>query len=806
MPNLPNWLDRLGPSAQLWLTTASEQARRLGAKAQVLGQRAWLRARSADRRYVLGGAGLVTALFLAVAIDTIAGSPSAAEIRAMGHMPTATVVFDRHDKAAFTVFQERRHEIPLAAISPNVVNAVLAIEDQRFYKHRGIDIWRIAGSVWANVRSGEFDQGGSTITQQLARLSFLTPDKKIRRKLKEIYLALRIEQIYSKDEILEMYLNKVYFGAGLHGVEAAARGYFNKSASDLPVDEASLVAGLIQSPSAYNPAVHPERATNRRAIVLNQMAGAEMISADTAREMAAKPLSLVDDEKDGAGAWFKQAVTRELVALFGWERVSESGLRVYTTLDPVAQAAAEKSLTEGLTRIEERSTFRHPARSKMAKPARGTAPAYLQGALVAIDPTTGEVRALVGGRDFADSQFDRVSQSSRQSGSAFKPFVYAAALELGYSPATMITGLDEPIQTPQGPWLPDDGHNAAEALTMRAALRNSSNRAAAQMLQTIGIKPAVDQAHKLGLEAPPVPSMVLGSGEVTLMALTAAYGAFADAGTLHAPRLIRRVEDADGVVLMATEDKPVQVLSAQTAYQMAGMLADVIDRGTGNPVRAAGFRQPAAGKTGTTNDYRDAWFVGFTPELVTGVWVGFDQPKTIVPGGYASELAVPIWGTFMRDATGGARGRWLSRPSDLVAVEICQESGLLPNGACRRVRRVNNAGDETVGSTVAVEYFRRGKEPHERCPLHDFSLFRGVQTASFDASEFPQSALVGPLASPAERTSGDDAAAATVAAGETTETKPEEPKKRGFWSRVRGAFGGGNNDQNRRPATSGGAR
>ena len=610
----------------------------------------------------------------------------------MGHMPTATVVFDRHDKAAFTVFEERRHEVPLAAISPNVINAVLAIEDQRFYRHRGIDLWRIGGSVWANVRSGEYDQGGSTITQQLARLSFLTPDKKVRRKLKEIYLALRIEQIYSKDEILEMYLNKVYFGSGLHGVEAAARGYFDKSATDLAIDEASLVAGLIQAPSAYDPGQHPERALKRRAVVLNQMVGAGMISAEAAHEMSARPLTLSDDDKDGAGAWFKQAVTRELVALFGWERVSESGLRVYTTLDPLAQKAAEQALAEGLTRIEKSSRFRHPARDEMAKPPRGSAPEYLQGALVSIDPASGEVRALVGGRDFADSQFDRVSQASRQSGSAFKPFVYAAALELGYSPATMITGLDQPIATPEGPWLPDDGHNVAEALTVRAALRNSSNRAAAQMLQTIGIQPAVDQAKKFGLEAPPVPSLVLGSGEVTLMALTAAYGAFADAGTLHAPRLIRRVEDADGVVLMETHDTPVQVLSAQTAYQMAGMLADVIDRGTGNPVRQAGFRQRAAGKTGTTNDYRDAWFVGFTPDLVTGVWVGFDQPKTIVPGGYASELAVPIWGTFMRDATAGSPSRWLNRPSDLVAIEICQDSGLLPNGACSRVRRVSSLG------------------------------------------------------------------------------------------------------------------
>jgi len=285
------------------------------------------------------------------------------------------------------------------------------------------------------------------------------------------------------------------------------------------------------------------------------------------------------------------------------------------------------------------------------------------------------------------------------------------------------------------------------------------------------------------------------------MALTAAYGVFADGGNLHAPRLIRRVEDASGTVLMSTEDDGHQVVSEQTAFQMAAMLADVIDRGTGASARQAGFRQPAAGKTGTTNDYRDAWFVGFTPDLVAGVWVGFDQPKTIVRGGYASELAVPIWGAFMRDATAGTEGRWIDRPSDVVGVEICQESGLLPNGACRRVRRVGADGEEGVRSTVAVEYFRRGHQPREDCPLHDFNWLRTVQTASFDPDDFPTSAVVGAVP---PRATSDEPAAAT--ADDVVAPKVEEPEgeqRRGFWSRVAGAFRGGDRDRdrdrNRRP-------
>lgn len=786
---------RTAPTLPPWFEQAGALGRRLWSATQRRALHLWQRARQVDRRYVAGGAGLVAAVTLAVAIDVVVGSPGAEEIRNMGHMPTATAVFDRHDKPAFTIFQERRHEVPLAALSPNLVNAVLAIEDQRFHKHGGLDVWRIAGSVLANIRSGELAQGGSTITQQLARQSFLTLDKKIRRKLKEAYLALRIEQVYSKDEILEMYLNKVYFGSGLYGAEAAALGYLGKSASNLTLDEAALIAGLIQSPSAYDPHRHLDRAVARRTTVLNQLVVAGHIDEATARQLAETPVKLTSRTPDATGAWFKQAVTRELVDEFGWERVSQSGLRVYTTLDPAAQKAAEEALTEGLARIEKRSTFRHRSRENVAKPEGDAAPDYLQGALVALDPQTGEVRALVGGRDFADSQFDRVSQARRQSGSAFKPFVYAAALEQGYSPATMITGLNEPIQTPQGPWLPADGHNEGTAMTVRAALRNSSNRAAAQMLQTIGIQPAVDQARRLGLEAPPVPSLVLGSGEVTLMSLTAAYGAFADQGELHTPRLIRRVEDENGVVLMQSHDEPVRVVSPQTAFQMAAMLADVVDRGTGASVRQAGFTQRAAGKTGTTNEYRDAWFVGFTPDLVAGVWVGFDQPRTIVPGGYASELAVPIWGAFMRDATAGTRSRWIDRPADVVAVEICQESGLLPNAACRRVKRTNSSGQESEASTIAVEYFRRGTEPHDECPLHNSSWLRGVQTVSFDPADFPAATVVGTL--PADAAPAANAPA--VAAATEEAVQPAEQPKRGFWSRVAGAFKGGGNRERERP-------
>ncbi len=292
-----------------------------------------------------------------------------------------------------------------------------------------------------------------------------------------------------------------------------------------------------------------------------------------------------------------------------------------------------------------------------------------------------------------------------------------------------------------------------QALTFRTALRTSSNRAAAQILQTIGVSNAVEYARRVGFEAPAVPSMVLGTGDVTLLSLTRAYAVFANGGLLQEPWMIRRVEDAHGKQLLASHGESRRVISEQTAFQVTSMLSDVVDRGTGWQARNVGFRLPAAGKTGTTNEYRDAWFVGYTPDLVAGVWVGFDRPRTIVPGGYAGDLAVPIWGTFMRDATAGSKSRPFTRPQGLVAVEICQDSGLVPVAACYHARRVTKNGETRETSAVAHEYFRRGTEPAGTCPIHDYSWFGNVRTAMFDPSDFRSSSTAGALLKPAPRSS-----------------------------------------------------
>jgi penicillin-binding protein 1A len=629
-------------------------------------------------------------------------------------MPVSTLVYDMKDRPVFNIFTEHRMLVDLNEISPYMLHAVLAIEDERFFKHNGIDPWRIGGAAVANLKQGQIVQGGSTITQQLARKTFLNDGKtaweKWFRKAREVVLAVRLETAFSKDEILTMYLNRIYFGRGYYGIEAAAQGYFDKKASALTLDEAALLAGLIQAPSAYAPPANLDRALARRAVVLKRMQAIGAITEGQAtRALAAKVRLRRGLGQPRFGEYFRNRIAQELIDRFGEDMVWNGGLRVYTTVDPVMQRAAERSLTAGLTQIERRAGFRGPKLESDEALANGRT-AYLQGAFVALDPRNGHVRALVGGRDFDDSTFDRAIESQRQAGSAYKPFVFAAAIEAGAGPSTLITGINEATRVAGVDWRPDNARDSvgADVMTMREALRSSNNRAAVRVLKTVGISNAVGAAVKLGLTAPPpVPSLVLGSGEVSLLSMTSAYGAFANSGKVHTPVFVRRVETAQGEVLWQDVPQSHQALSPTTAFLMADMLADVIDRGTASRARSDGFLLPAGGKTGTTNEYRDAWFVGFTPSLVAGVWAGFDEPRPVAPNGYAAGLVVPIWSSFMRTATAGSKGTWLKTPADVVQVEVCMRSGLRPTEGC-----------SMEGQPVRYEYFRRGTEPHGYCELH----------------------------------------------------------------------------------------
>jgi penicillin-binding protein 1A len=680
--------------------------------------------------------GVLSAFFIAGVLPVICGLwifvalamelPARGDVRRIAKMEQATTVFDHRDQGVFTIFREQRDEVPLAEISPNMVQALLAIEDQRFRDHRGFDTYRIFSAAFANIRRRRAAQGASTITQQLARQAFLKPEKTLKRKVQEVILAGRIEQMYTKEQILELYLNRVYFGDGRYGIEAASRGYFGKHASELTVAEAATLAGLVKSPSSLAPTTNLEKATARRNVVLQAMHAAGAIDDAALQQARATPIKLSTakemTEDEDHGQYFKEQVRRELIERFGWQQVYQGGLRVYTTLDMAMQQAAEAVVKESLQSLTDRRlkvTQKKTTKAVKDQPDAVKEEPPLQAAMVVLDPQTGAVRAMIGGRDFNESRFNRAVQAKRQPGSAFKPFVYAAALETGFTPSTVIDHLDDPVFTGQGAWTPEDEHSSGSAMTLRTGLRTSSNRAAVRLLQKIGIPRAVQYAKTMGVgDVPSVPSLALGSGEVTLEAMTAAYAAFANHGRVPKPILIRRVEDHDGRVLFDDQPSATRAISEPTAFLMSTMLADVVNAGTAAGARQLGFTLPAAGKTGTTNDFKDAWFIGYTPKLVAGVWVGFDQAKTILPRGFASEVAVPIWAKFMKIATRDDKPVWFDPPRGIVTAKVCRLSGLLASDECNSVETIGNDGQTSRRSMVYTEYFSAGTEPTAVCAMH----------------------------------------------------------------------------------------
>jgi penicillin-binding protein 1A len=727
------------------------------------------RARDFARRRpnaVRSGAALVVALFvfsLWFLYQVLAGLPGRDELRQLKETAEGTTIYDMNGQPVFSIPTQYRVEVPLSRISPRLRQAIIAVEDARFYQHDGMDAIRVVGALFNNLRQGRPAEGASTITQQLARISFLSRDKTLRRKLREAILAQRIEHLFTKDDILEIYLNKVYFGDGLYGAEAAARGYFGKSASELTLAEAAMLAGIVRAPSASNPTVDMARAIARRNVVLKLMRDHHFINRAERNTAMGARVTLRDDLRGGhpSGLHFKEVVNRQLLDRFGRDAIYTQRLRVYTTIDPDMQKAAEAAVVEAIAAIETR------IRRKNVLP--------LQASLLALDPASGEVRAIVGGRDPAHAGFHRAIQAKRQPGSAFKPFIYAAALESGYSPATVVERLNDPVNTFQGAWLPEDEHSTADSMTLRAALRTSSNRAAVRMIENVGIERTVSYAGELGVGTlPTVPSVALGSGEVSLASLTAAYGAFAREGIVRDPVFIRRVEDHDGRVLMQADPRPRRVISEETAFLMTTMLADVIESGTAISARSVGFTLPAAGKTGTTNKFVDAWFVGFTPKLLAGVWVGFDQPHTIVKNGFAGQLAVPLWARFMMRATQGDPPLWFNPPADIVGVEVCRLSGQLPSEGCRHAPSISPTGELSYKSMVYSDYFMRGREPLATCLMHQ-TLYEPYPEPYFSVSAFDGYEPLFPAApvfAPPVPTSGIDAVATSGIAPRRAELPP----------------------------------
>ena len=612
---------------------------------------------------------------------------------------------------------ERRTLIRLDQIPKHVRDAVVMTEDRRFYRHDGIDYYRIFGSALANLRARRYAQGFSTITMQLARNVFsdrISREKALFRKLKESRVARAIEQRYSKDKILELYLNQVYLGNGAYGVETAAQRYFGKSIRDVSVAEAAMLAGLLKGPERYNPRRFADRAILRRNTVLEIMRREGVITNEDASLAKAFPLQLAQRTESGDVApYFLEWVRAQLLEHFG-DRLYDEGLKVYTSLDVDMQGAAERALENQLKAIEagRHGPYKHltyeayTARSAEGGETGAANSPYLQAAFVAVDPRTGAVRAMVGGRDFGDSKFNRSVQALRQPGSTFKPVVYATAIHEGFSPAQVVD--DSPISLDQlsgEAWTPQNyDMKFMGPLPLRKALYMSRNLAAIRTGLAVGPEAVISMARRFGITTPipPYPSVFIGSADVYPVEMIGAYSVFANLGLRTRPHAIIKVENADGKVVWQPQVEREAVLSPEESWLMVSMMKDVVVRGTAARIWGSGFHVPAGGKTGTTNDGSDVWFIGYTADLVAGVWMGFDRPTKIKANAQGGELAAPAWTAFMTEVyrRKPQPPDW-PRPDGVTVREIDAITGRLATSAC-------------IGNLV-TEFFVAGTEPTYTC-------------------------------------------------------------------------------------------
>ena len=665
-----------------------------------------------------------------------------------GRCPSASALADYEPRQTSKLFAadgrfiaelglERRTLVKLSDIPPLVRQAFITVEDKRFYRHSGVDWYRVPGAFIADVRNRSFSEGFSTITMQLARNIFperISREKTLVRKLKEAKVARAIEQLYPKDKILELYLNQIYLGNGAYGVETAAQRYFGKPVKDLNLPEAAMLAALPKGPERYNPRMFKDRAIQRRNTVLGLMRDAGVINAAEASEAQAYPLRLATRVESGEVApYFVEWIRQQLDDKFG-KQLYEQGLKVYTTLDLDLQSAAERALARQLGQIEAGRYGVYPHRSYDQYMARATGndesnndvSPYLQGAFIAMDPHTGAVRALVGGRDFDDSKFDRAVQAVRQPGSTFKPIVYADAIQNGRPLSYLLD--DSPLTVQVGPnniWTPKNYEGDYEGrIPLRRALYQSRNVPTIRLGLELGTQSVIDEARKFGLTTPipGYPSIIIGAADVYPIEMVAAYTAFATLGTRAEPIAISKVEDQDGNTLWEPQPVTVPVLSPEEAWLMVSVMKDVVQRGTAAGSVGSVFRYPAGGKTGTTNDGTDVWFIGYTSDLVAGVWMGFDKPQKIKGNAQGGILAAPAWSSFMNEVY---RRRPAPRdwpmPADIVTRQIDVTTNMLATQYC-------------PPSVVANEFYIPGTDPIQPCDVH---VAPGLYPDTSGASAYP---------------------------------------------------------------------
>ncbi len=746
---------------------------------------------------VILGSGILFGGFFALT----KGVPQLEEIK--GYVPVnGTSVYADDDTLIGEFRVEKGAYVPIEKIPESVIRAVVSVEDSRFWMHKGLDYIAIIRALTKDIRAGRIKEGASTITQQLAKVVFLSPERTIVRKLKEATLAYRLEKHLTKEEIMELYLNKIYFGHGAYGIEAAARAHFGKSVSDLTLAESALLCGLVKAPSRYSPYVNLDKAKQRQHIVLRRMHELNYITEEQAEKAYEEPLYLSSTRHEKFKPdYFLEYIRSYLENTYDAEMIYKGGMKVYTTLNRNIQVAARGALKKGLLELDKRQGFRGPLGHKdidvneelqekehfqkiemrkgdlhtatvlkvssneatvkargilgkltakdtkwarkvvdakgnlikkhsklklntILKPGdvitvmvtglSGKIPEFkleqepvVQGAVVSIEPSTGYIRAIVGGYDFKKSEFNRAVYAKRQAGSAFKPFVFAAAMEHGFTPASII--VDEPLlfeSKEYGEWTPENYDEKYHGATrLRDALVHSRNIVTIRLLEEVGIGNVINFSRAVGIKGPFPQDLTLGLGSMstTPLELTAAFCVFAQGGARTEPIAIKYILDQQGNVLENNRPRPQQVISPEAAYLATSMLEDAVKHGTGWRAKALG--KPAAGKTGTTNDYVDAWFIGYTPELSSGVWVGYDNVRTLGKKETGSRAAAPIWVSFMKEAleeispfNGKADKKHKKRfsiPAGVVTAVIDPLTGLLATGESGKM----------------VEFFKEGTVP-----------------------------------------------------------------------------------------------
>ena len=612
-------------------------------------------------------------LFAAVACGSIVGLflvmiRDLPQIRSLETFkPSAiTRIYSADDELLAELYKKKRDPVPLKQIPKYLQKAVITVEDRQFYTHSGIDLKGITRAIIADIRAGGFVQGASTITQQLSKTLFLSPQKTLQRKLKEALLSLQLERRYTKDEILALYLNQIYLGSGAYGVESAAQIFFGKSVSMLDLAECAMIAAMPKAPSTYSPLNNPELAVIRRNIVLKQMWATGAIETTLYQTACAKPFVAVKHKTTSGAPYFVDTVKKILEKKIGPARLYTGGLTVYTTLSAKLQSTSNQAIGHGIETLEHR---------RKKDPALKQKP---QASLIAIDVRTGGILAMSGGNDYSKSPFNRATAAHRQSGSAFKPILYALAIEQGFNQASLI--LDAPVSFPGAtknkPWQPENFSKRFQGeITLRKALTHSKNIPAVRLIDQLGISSVIDFAKKLGIDSrlSPYLSLALGTSETNLTELTAAYAVFANQGIYTPPYCIINVLDAGNQSIWKPKNEKRIAMSRENAAIMTNILEGVILEGTGK--KAQVIHHSIAGKTGTTNDYKDALFIGFSPTVATGVWVGCDDFSTLGPKETGARAALPIWIEFMRNVLADQEYEYFDMPDNMVKIKINPNTG-----------------------------------------------------------------------------------------------------------------------------------